>query len=68
MLFVSLVRGLAFYIALLALGTGLGWLILPWRYGMSPGSPHMTMALMGGGAMLLLAVIVAASLATTTLQ
>lgn len=68
MIFVSLLRGLVFYIALLALGTGLGWLILPWRYGMSAGSPHMIMAMMGGGIVLILAVIVMFSLATTNIQ
>lgn len=64
MLFVSLIRGFVFYIAFFGAGAGLAWLILPWRYGISPGSPHMMMAMMGGGAVLALAVITALSLAT----
>jgi len=68
MLFVSLIRGLVFYVVLLALGTGLGWLVLPWRYDMSVGSPHMMMAMIGGGVTLILAVVVVLSFATTNIH
>lgn len=65
MLFVSLLRGLFFYLALIAGGTGLGWLILPWRYGTGPDAPHMLMAMVGGGALLLLIVVAFVALAAS---
>lgn len=57
MLFFSLLRGFVFYLAVFAAIGGLGWLILPWGQGVSPGSPHMMIAVAGGGAVLIFLVI-----------
>jgi hypothetical protein len=60
----ALLRGVIFYLSLLATGFSLGWLILTWRAGISVNSPQMMMAMAGGGAILFLSVVVLLSVMT----
>lgn len=63
MLALSLIRGIIFYPMLVVIGAALGWLILPWRFGISPGSPHMMIAMWGGGVFWLMVVVIVGSVA-----
>lgn len=68
MIWLSFLRGVLFYPLVIALAMGLGWLVLPWRYGESPSSAHMMIAIAGGGAFWILVLVVVAAVALSQLQ